>query len=145
MRLELFILSATLFFMYNTYHDGKYINMLFGYKKYYAMAVYFLLGVGLITILRRNPQQGKAMIYQANTMIKYLPFDKHAKTLITPMLDLTQSSMSSSSAAAVAAAQQKNTKQIPIGTKRSVSETKKKFVAARMEMQYVQKSIRSYF
>jgi hypothetical protein len=132
MRLELFILGATLFFMYNTYHEGKYINMLFGYKKYYAMALYFLLGVGLITILRRNPQQGKAMIYQANSMIKYLPFEKHAKTLISPMLDLTHS-MSSSAAAITTIANNNNVKQIQIGTKRSVSETKKKFVAARQE------------
>lgn len=110
MRLELLIFSATLFFMYNTYHDGKYMHLLFSYQKYYTMILYFLLGLGMVVILKRNPNQGKEMIHQTNSLLQSLPFNKEA------ILDLTKKQGGSSSS-----------------TKRCVSETKKKFVAARQD------------
>ena len=136
MRLEVVILGATLFFMYNTYHDGKYIAMLFHYKKYYTMALVFLLGIGMITILRRNPHQGKAMLHQANSMIQYLPFDKNTKSFISPILDLTKTMSSSSSSTSSLSNPQAQSQSQEIGkqgTKRCVSETKKKFVASRQD------------
>ena len=35
MRLEIFILGITAFFVYNTYMDGKYTKMFGSFKKYY--------------------------------------------------------------------------------------------------------------
>ena len=37
MRLEIFILGLTAFFVYNAYHDGKYWKQIMSYKKYYTM------------------------------------------------------------------------------------------------------------
>ena len=37
MRLEIFILGLTAFFVYNAYADGKYTKMMWSFKKYYKM------------------------------------------------------------------------------------------------------------
>ena len=35
MRLEIFVLGLTAFFVYNAYNDGKYTKMMWSFKKYY--------------------------------------------------------------------------------------------------------------
>ena len=54
MRLEIFILGLTAFFIYNAYQDGKYTKMLLSFKKYYKMIFYAILGVGIYLLLKRN-------------------------------------------------------------------------------------------
>ena len=124
MKLEFAVFGITLFFIYNTYCDGKYTKMLYDYKKYYKMGFYMLIGIGIYLILKRNPQQGRNMLQNANNMIKYLPIDKETRHFINPILDFT----STPSAPA------DNSRLIQSGkntTKRCVSETKKKYVASR--------------
>ena len=53
MRLELFILGLTAFFIYNAYEDGKYTKMVLSYKKYYRMIFYAIAGIGLYYLLKR--------------------------------------------------------------------------------------------
>ena len=38
MKIELLIVTITIFFIVNTYYDGKYVQMLKSWKKYYQMA-----------------------------------------------------------------------------------------------------------
>ena len=66
MRLEIFILGLTAFFIYNAYNDGKYTKMLLTFKKYYKMIFYALLGIGIYLLLKRNPSQGRNMLLYAN-------------------------------------------------------------------------------
>ena len=54
MRLEIFVLGLTAFFVYNAYVDGKYTKMFMSFKKYYKMIFYFILGVGIYYILKKN-------------------------------------------------------------------------------------------
>ena len=42
MRLEIFVLGLTAFFVYNAYTDGKYTKMLLSFKKYYLGYIYEL-------------------------------------------------------------------------------------------------------
>ena len=61
MRLEIFVLGLTAFFVYNAYTDGKYTKMLLSFKKYYKMIFYVCLGVGIYILLKRNPAAYKQL------------------------------------------------------------------------------------
>jgi hypothetical protein len=89
MRIEIFILLATAFFIYNSYHDGKYTKILLSYKKYYQMAFYVVLGLGVYLTLKRSPTQGKNMLVCANNVVKYMPIDKSSLEMLSPIFDLT--------------------------------------------------------
>jgi hypothetical protein len=91
MRIEIFIFLATAFFIYNSYHDGKYTKMLVSYKKYYQMAFYVVLGLGVYLTLKRSPTQGKNMLVCANNVVKYMPIDKSSLEMLSPIFDLTGS------------------------------------------------------
>ena len=89
MRLEIFILGLTAFFVYNTYSDGKYTKMLLSFKKYYKMIFYAILGIGIYYLLKKNPSKGKDMLLYANNYIKYLPIDKNSLDVLSPIIDFT--------------------------------------------------------
>jgi hypothetical protein len=159
MRIELWVLLITGFLIYNTYHDGKYTKLLLSYKKYYIIGFYFLLGIGIILIFKRNPSQGKNMLQYANNFVKYMPIDKSSIELFSPILDMTSKNdggfMNSyhtsgnhgnnansdntnnnyfNSSQFIAQPQATRILQSGKGaTKRSVSETKKKYVAANQD------------
>jgi hypothetical protein len=119
--------------------------MFFAYKKYYQMAGFALLGLSMWLLIRKNPSQCKNLLLYANNMVKYMPIDRHTMDMISPIMDFTdmqggtmyqmnalrpnerpngllrpnEMRMMESGAAVPGKA-----------TKRSVSETKKKFVAS---------------
>ena len=143
MRLEIFVLGLTAFFVYNAYADGKYTKMLFTFKKYYKMIFYACLGVGIYVLLKKNPNQGRNMLLYANNMVKFLPIDRESMDMLSPIMDFTSnpdeegvgSFMESvngvdSSKYNMDRRMQNSGKN---GTKRSVSETKKKYVASQQD------------
>jgi len=143
MRLEIFILGITAFFIYNAYHDGKYTKMLFVFKKYYKMIFYALLGVGIYILLKRNPNQGRNMLLYANNIVKFMPIDKTSMDMLSPVFDFTNNNYNNddSNGAGFMGSlnhmlpQNTNSERRLLGsgkagTKRSVSETKKKYVAS---------------
>ena len=69
MRLEIFVIALTAFFIYNAYTDGKYTKMLWSFKKYYKMIFYAALGIGIYILLKRNPDQGRNMLLYAINMV----------------------------------------------------------------------------
>jgi len=144
MRLEIFVLGLTAFFIYNAYNDGKYTKMLLTFKKYYKMIFYALLGIGIYAILKRNPSQGRNMLLYANNVVKFMPIDKTSMDMLSPIIDFTSKSDYQSNNDSESFMETFNgIKMGPgfcgeqrihnlgkNGTKRSVSETKKKYVAA---------------
>jgi hypothetical protein len=143
MRLEIFVLGLTAFFVYNAYNDGKYTKMLFTFKKYYKMIFYACLGVGIYVLLKKKPNQGRNMLLYANNMVKFLPIDRESMDMLSPIMDFTSnpdeegvgSFMESvngvdSSKYNMDRRMQNSGKN---GTKRSVSETKKKYVASQQD------------
>jgi hypothetical protein len=142
MRLEILIFGITGFLIYNAYYDGKYTKMLMAYKKYYKI---ILIGFGalcLYIMIKRNPLQTKNMLLYTNNMIKYMPIDKSSMDMITPIFDLSTRSSSfmegfngdltpgSNYNPVLVAQQQKHMLSGQKPVKRSVSETKKKYVAS---------------
>lgn len=142
MRMELIIILIACFVMANIYTDGKYMKMLMSGKKYYQMAGVAFAALMFYILIKRNPLRAREIVNASNEYIKYLPIDKNASNIISPILDFTskQSFASDNSDYPIIpmvnngnqyAAENRIMNSGKKSTKRSVSETKKKFVAAR--------------
>jgi hypothetical protein len=152
MRVEIIIIGITAFFIFNTYHDGKYSKLIMSYKKYYQMAFIGFLGICFYLLLKRNPANCKSMLANANNVIKYMPIDRSSLDMLSPIIDFTGSSgdedgqpgslitnimgsaMGSANLKQQASSEQRILQSGGGGygqkVKRSVSETKKKYVAS---------------
>ena len=146
MRIEILIIGITSFLIYNAYYDGKYTKILLAYKKYYKMALIGFLALCFYIMVKRNPSQTKNMLLYTNNMIKYMPIDKSSMDMISPIFDLstksggfmegfnTELNPGYNYNPTIIAQQQRNLLSGGNGhnkaVKRSVSETKKKYVAS---------------
>jgi len=138
MKAGLMILAITTFLVVNTYYDGKYTKMLSINQKYFKMAMFGFVGFSLYLLIKKNPDGSKSMLQHANTLIKYMPVDRETADLISPIFDFTnaKSSLDSISENQNYAAYNdtpQHKRMLNSGgntTTRSVSETKKKYVAA---------------
>lgn len=143
MRLEIFVLGLTAFFVYNAYHDGKYTKMLLAFKKYYKMIFYVCLGIGIYLLLKKNPSQGRNMLLYANNVIKFMPIDKTSMDMMSPIIDFTGVNNTSfmeslndiDNKSNSFSNIQKMNNSGKNATKRCVSETKKKYVASQQNWQ----------
>jgi hypothetical protein len=126
MKLEIIILLIIGFIVANIYYDWKFIKMFHLYKKYFTIAVVIVLGLLVYLLIKRDPLQTKKILLYANNMVKYMPINKKAMDVISPILDFTKEPNASSS---FMTDMNKSLNHIK-ATKRSVSETKKKFVAS---------------
>ena len=138
MKLEVVILGTTAFLIANTYHNGKYVALLKSWKKYYQMAFYGFLGLSLYLFMKRHPGESHSLIKHANGIIKYMPIDKNTSDFLTPVFDFTGRTLGSPSHSN-SENRILNSGSLPRSpssgggngtTKRSVSETKKKYVAS---------------
>lgn len=158
MKFGILILGITAFLIMNVYHDNKYINKMKSWKKYYQMAFFGFLGLSLYLFIKRHPDHSRSLFTHANSMIKYMPIDKDSSDFISPLLDITSHFSRSPGNQNIRETPQykrmmnsgnnngygnnnrygnrgsigglsNNNNRMP-STKRSVSETKKKFVAA---------------
>ena len=147
MRIEILILGITGLVIFNLYTDGKYLNMAMKWTKYYKMIGIALVGLFLCYLIRKNPLSAGTMLNTTNEYLKYMPLDKNTSKILNPILDFTskqqfgggrennvlpvqhmqisnqERKLMTSGNTPPAAGVQK--------VKRSVSETKKKFVASR--------------
>ena len=151
-----FIVVAVL--IVNTYYDGRLMKMFQSNQKWMKMAMFAFAGLSLFLFLRRNPENSRQLMYHANDIIKYMPISKGTADMITPFFDMTggappndggASSGSASSGSAIgramssamgapssqgggggSASERRILNSGKNSSKRSVSETKKKYVAA---------------
>jgi len=136
MRLEILIFGITGFLLYDAYYDGKYRKMLLAYKKYYKMVLIGFLALCFYIMIKRNPLQSKNMLLYTNNMIKYMPIDKSSMDMISPIFDLSTKGtgfMEGFNSELNSGYNYNPTRNILTKqklVKRSVSETKKKYVAS---------------
>ena len=88
-----------------------------------ALFIYYLV--------KRNPMKAKEIMIASNEYMKYLPIDKNTTDIISPILDFTSRSNFYGDIKTNQSHPILPLQSIVKSTKRSVSETKKKFVAAR--------------
>ena len=148
MRLELYIIIIAGFIIANIYTDGKYVKMLMTGKKYYQIAGVAFGALMIYILLKRNPLRAHQMLSASNDYLRYLPIDRNTTNMISPILDFTSRQQfaeqqhdggnhmrpvlampDTSNSIAEGRVMQSGKK----ATKRSVSETKKKFVASRQD------------
>jgi len=143
MRIELIIFGVTAFLIANVYTDGKYWKLLQTNQKYYKMAGIALGGLMMYVLFKKFPAKATDIIRGSNEYIKYLPIDRETTSILSPILDFTakQNIRNSGDEYAYPVSgippqqEDRNINRIvnsgKKATKRSVSETKKKFVASR--------------
>jgi hypothetical protein len=159
-KAEYIVFLVAAFLIVNTYYDGKLTKLFQTNQKWVKMATFAFVGISLFLFLRRNPDNSRQLMFHANDIIKYMPISKGTADMITPFFDMTgvppphdggQTSGASGSAMGRAMSSAMGTTPslgggTPGGTpgaserrilnsgknssKRSVSETKKKYVAA---------------
>ena len=152
MKTELIIIGITIFFVLNTYFDGKFVKVVKSWKKYYQMAGIGFIGLSAYIFMKKHPSHSKNLLCHANGLIKYMPIDKEASDFLTPLLDMSKgsfpmgnnmaggASMMAGGASMMAGGGMMSSQERRIlnsgngngnqTVKRSVSETKKKYVAA---------------
>ena len=139
MKIELLVIGITIFFIFNTYSDGKYVKLVKSWKKYYHMAGIGFIGLSAYIFMRKYPSDSRNLLTHANGMLKYLPIDKDASDMLTPFLDMSKGSfpmcggMAQQEQRILNSGRTGNANGTANGNgkvKRSVSETKKKYVAA---------------
>ena len=139
MKLEVFIFGIAGFLIYNSYYDNKYSKILLSYKKYYRIGFIMLAAISVYLMIKRNPSRSKDLLLYTNNMIKYMPIDKSSMDLISPIFDITNQGQGNNSymsqmnmgmnPGSNGPQQMRNVQSSGKATKRSVSETKKKYVA----------------
>jgi hypothetical protein len=140
MKLELIIFGVTAFFIVNTYYDGKYVQIMKSWKKYYQMIMIGFLGLSGYIFMRKYPGHTRSLFTHANSIIKYMPIDKDAGDLLSPLFKMGGNGDEMTAQQMRVMHSGGNNVDIMAGagpststsktTKRCVSETKKKYVAA---------------
>jgi len=159
MRIEIILFLIAVAIMANIYTDGKLVRSLTKYKKYYQMAGVAFAALAMYVLFKKNPDRARDLVFTSNEYLKYMPVDKNASSILNPILDFTSKysgggmaddfgqshpilNLSNDGANAngrQSYAEARITKSgVPVigasngvkATKRSVSETKKKYVAA---------------
>ena len=126
MRKDWFIIIATAGVIANIYYDNILFKKLKVWKKYYQMGAVGVFGVLMFIFFRKNPNDSRKLIEYAVGTMQYLPFDRGTTQLLTPVLKCASAADAPSSRATGAP----NVPGANLRTKRSVSETKKKYVAS---------------
>ena len=131
-KLKLFIFGVTAFLVANTYYDGKYTRMLEGWKKYYKMAGFAFGGLSLYLFIKKHPNESTDALLTASNLVKYMPIDSETSNLFSMFMPSEGGANFNN---LNVSPQMK--RMLHSGKKgvisRSVSETKKKYVASRQK------------
>ena len=155
MKVELIVFIITALLIANTYYDGKLVKLYntIKHSKYLKMVTFAFAGLSIYLFLKKNPNNSKEFLGQANEMIKTLPMTRDSASLISPFLSLTNSKSFNDTNSSIWGGgggdasgsggdgggggennfQSQINRMMQSGkgsTKRSVSETKKKYIAA---------------
>ena len=157
MKLEFLILAVSGFFIANTYYDGNYIKILQSWQKYFKMAGFAFAGLSIYLYLKKNPYQSQSLVHELTNIVKFMPSAKSTLDIFTPFTDFTNQTpfMGGGNGGSFGSGgfdpQQQQINRImesgKTGTKRCVSETKKKFVASQQSWKcgHCQKQLPAWF
>ena len=101
--------------------------MLSVHKKYLKILMFGSMGLSLYIFTKKHPNESRNMLTHASELVKHLPISRNTADLITPLFTLSKPALIPK-----IPPQMKRMLHSGAGsTKRSVSETKKKYVASR--------------
>ena len=136
MKINLWIFVITAFLIANTYYDGKFTEYLSKGRKYYKMAMFGFVGLSMYLFINKNPGESKNLVKHATDLIRYMPVDSNTSDMLTPLFDFTSArdkinQLGKSNINIQMTPQTKRMLNSGGTGKRCVSETKKKYVAAK--------------
>lgn len=124
MKIELWILVVGVFLIADHMNNNKYSQGILKFKKHGKIVMIVFVLFCFYIFIQKNPGEKQHMLSHLNNIIKFMPIDKDSKDLLTPLLSSqiqpqghVQRMMHSGTEA----------------TGRSVSGTKKKFIAANQQ------------
>lgn len=120
MSIKLWIFIITSVALYNIYYDTNILSKMKNYKKYYKMGLVIIMGAGFLHIVNKSPKMSYQNMKSVHDFIQVMPIDRQSKDLISPFFSMSSEERSSH---IIMESGKKS-------SKRSVSETKKKYVAA---------------
>jgi hypothetical protein len=150
-KFEFIIFIVTAALILNTYYDGKYFKIVESgnARKYIKMATIGFFGLSMYLFMKKNPENSHNIMQHANEFIKYMPISRQSADMLTPFFDMTNKraffgqdgggSGADDDGGWTTRREQNSINKIMTSgktgsrtgpTKRSVSESKKKFVAA---------------
>lgn len=86
MRKDIWILFGTALVVANMYYDNMLVKRLRAWKKYYRMGGVAIFGILLFLFCRRNPSGSRALLENANDLVRLMPIDRGTSTLLSPIL-----------------------------------------------------------
>ena len=140
MRIEIVLFFIASLIMANIYYDGKIVRYIVSRKKYWQMAGVLFVFFMLYYLIKKNPLNAQHILTTTNEYVKYLPLDKSTVNMISPILDFSSKTNWSGNSGNYIGGDKHPIIEIqkikrPTDTntliyKRSVSETKKKYISA---------------
>lgn len=141
MKLENLLLLFLGLFLYDLYYDHYILNLYKKYKKYGLLVFYIFLAFSFYLMIKKNPTNSYHLVNSLKGLIHHAPIDKDAKELFTPLLNIpslnnlymSQTPYDNIDPNISSTPQFKrmlNSGSNTNKSKRSVSETKKKYVAS---------------
>lgn len=131
MKINFVIFLITAFLIANTYYDGKLTEYVLKGKKYYKMAMFGFVGLSIYVFINKNPMESKNLLKHASELIRYMPVDSNTSDMLTPLFDFTNTQEKLSSLGQTPQTVRMMKSGLNNQKARSVSETKKKYVASK--------------
>lgn len=116
MKLELLFIVIVGLYILDTSNDGKYTKEILKYKKYFKIGSALFVLFSMYLYIKKNPGESVSIMKHFNGIVHFLPLDRDTKQMISPWLQSVEERRILTSGAD--------------STSRSVSGTKKKYVAA---------------
>jgi hypothetical protein len=121
MKLEIVLFVVAAFFIVDTYYDNIFTRKISSYTKYFKVAAVIFGVFSVYMFMKKNPAESTSLLKHVNGMIQYMPIDRSSKDLITPFFN---------DSGFLPRSEQRVMASGTEATSRSVSGTKKKYVAA---------------
>lgn len=93
MKLHFYVLLITAFLVYDIYHESYFTKQIKLNKKYITMAAYGIGGLIVFYVLKSKSKHSKPMIEGLSALIHYMPLDKTSSSFVSPFLDLTRNAV----------------------------------------------------
>ena len=122
MNFKFIVLLITGGLIYNTYHDNFISNNFKKHKKYYKIGAIAVFGIGIFISMSRSSTESWNLMNAAKNYIHVLPIDRQSKNMIQPFLNKDNEHSNERSIEKIKSSSRTH--------KRSVSETKKKYIAS---------------
>ena len=126
MNIKFWIIIICSILVYNIYYDNNLFSKIKNYRKYYKIFAVIILGFGAINIINKSPKASYQNMKSIHEFIQVMPIDRQSKDLLTPFFSQNSSHEINNPRQSIETINKSGGK----SNKRSVSETKKKYVAS---------------